>query len=171
MTAGAGTFDNATPRRSIAPLRGSVRVRRATQADIGWLLVQLQEFAAWYGTSRSLFGDVRHAEALVGTLIETQFVAIAETDDGRVGLIAGACAPHVFNPDMQVATELWWWVTPPARGTRAGALLLDAFETWADDSGANLVNFTLEAQSPVAERTLEKRGYRLMEKQFVREVS
>lgn len=85
MTDSADTFDNATHPRSIAPMRGSVRVRPATQADISWLLKQLQAFASWYATTRSLFGDVRHAEALVGTLIETQFVAVAETEDGPVG--------------------------------------------------------------------------------------
>jgi len=159
------TFDNATLGRSIA------RVRPAGPTDVPWMLEQLQAFAAAYGTRRSLFGDAEHAEALVGTLIDTQFVAIAEADGQPVGLVAGALVPHPFNPDLQVANELWWWVVPPARGSRAGALLLDAFDEWADDSGADLVNFTLEADSPVRDRSLEKRGYRLMEKQFVREVS
>jgi len=160
-----GTFDNATLVRSIA------RVRPAERADVPWVLEQLRAFASSYGTRRSLFGDTEHAEALVGTLLDTQFVAIAEVDGERVGLIAGTLSPHPFNPDINVATELWWWVTPPARGSRAGLMLLDAFDDWADASEADLVNFTLEADSPVRERTLEKRGYRLMEKQFVREVS
>ena len=163
----SGAFDNDTRGRSIA----RVSVRRATFDDLGWLLIQLQEFAAWYGTRKSFFGSVQHAEALVGTLIETQFVAIAEQDGQRVGLIAGTLSPHPFNPDLNMASELWWWVTPPARGSRAGAMLLQAFDEWADASEADLVNFTLEANSPVREQTLEKRGYRLMEKQFVREVS
>lgn len=159
------TFDNATPGRSIA------RVRPAESADVEWIVGELRAFAASYGTRQSLFGDVEHAEALVGALIETQFVAIAEVDGQPVGLVAGAMVPHPFNPALQVANELWWWVTPRARGSRAGLLLLDAFDEWADASDADLVNFTLEADSPVRDRSLEKRGYRLMEKQFVREVS
>lgn len=160
----SGTIDNATPNATLV-------VRAATDNDIPWLLAELRSFASWYGTRQSLFGDVAHAEALLGHLIETQFVAIAERGPDRLGLIAGTVSPHPFNPDLRLATELWWWVTPDARGTRAGAMLLDAFDQWADDSDVDWVTFTLEAQSPVRDHTLEKRGYRLMEKQFVREVS
>jgi len=156
------TIDNA----SSAPL---LVIRRATHEDVPWLLQELRAFAGWNGLR--LFGDEAHAEALVGQLIETQFVAIATRGDNRLGLIAGVINPHPFNPDLDMATELWWWVTPDARGSSAGARLLDAFDQWADESGADLVSFTLESESPVNPRTLERRGYRLAEYQFVREVS
>jgi GNAT superfamily N-acetyltransferase len=159
-------IDNSVERPHLAPV-----VRRAEQSDVPWVLGQLRQFAAAYGTRRSLFGSETHAEALVGTLIEDQFVAIAERDGQPVGLIAGVLQPHPFNPDILVASELWWWVTPPARGTRAGHELLDAFEGWALEHEADLINFTLEADSPVRDRTLERRGYRLFERQFLREVS
>lgn len=160
------SIDNFPHSIHIAPV-----VRRAEQADVPWVLGQLRAFAAAYGTRRSLFGDAGHAEALVAGLIEDQFVAIAERDGEPVGLIAGVLQPHPFNPDLQVASELWWWVTPEVRGSRAGHLLLDAFEGWALESEADLINFTLEAHSPVRDRTLERRGYRLFERQFLREVS
>lgn len=156
------TFDNAT----LAP---TLVIRRATHDDVPWLLRELRAFAGWNGLQ--LFGNEAHSEALVGQLIDTQFVAIATRSDERVGLIAGTVGPHPFNPERTMAMELWWWVTPEARGSSAGARLLDAFDDWANDSGADLVSFTLEAESPVNPRTLERRGYRLMEYQFVREVS
>lgn len=156
------TIDNATRNATLV-------VRRATSDDIPWLVQELRAFATWNGVG--LFGDVAYAEGLLAHLIDTQFVAIATDNGTPVGLIAGTVSPHPFNPDLSMATELWWWVTPVERGTRAGAMLLTAFDEWADDSGADLVSFTLEADSPVRDRTLERRGYRLMEKQFVREVS
>ena len=115
-------------------------------------------------------GQHDNAEALVGTLIREQFVAIAEEDGQPVGLIAGVCQPHALNPDLTIATELAWWVVPPKRGTRAGLLLLEHFDTWASGTGAHLVNMTLEVGSPVSDRCLTKRGYAMAERQYLREI-
>lgn len=147
-----------------------VLVRRATETDVAWLLVQLRDFAASYPTRRTVWPTDDYAEALVGTLIRTQFVAVAEEDGQPVGLIAGVCQPHALNPDLTIATELAWWVVPPKRGTRAGLLLLDAFDAWANESKAHLVNMTIEVGSPVSDRCLTRRGYAMAERQYLREV-
>ena len=146
-----------------------VRVRRAVPGDIPWLVTQLREFAALHPIGARIMGSDSHAEAILAHLIDTQFVAVAEADGTPVGLIAGAVAPHPFNPDLAMATELWWWVVPPARNTRAGLALLDAYDTWAD-TVADLKGMTLEASSPVNPRTLLKRGYQLAEYQYIAEV-
>jgi hypothetical protein len=111
-------------------------------------------------------GSDAHAEAVLGQLIDTQYVAVADADGSPVGFIAGAVVPHPFNPDIRIATELFWWVVPPARGSRAGLALLDAYDTWATDA-ADLKAMTLEAHSPVNPRTLLKRGYQLAESQYI----
>lgn len=144
-------------------------IRCGRDSDGPWVCEQLRAFAAQYPTRRAIWPTDAYAEALVGTLIREQFVAIAEQDGQPVGLIAGLAAPHPLNPALLVATELAWWVVPPARGTRAGLLLLDAFDAWAEQSGADLVNMTLEAGSPVSDRCLTRRGYALTERQYVRE--
>ena len=114
-------------------------------------------------------GSDSHAEALLAHLMETQFVAVAEADGTPVGLIAGAVQPHPFNPTLRMATELWWWVTPPARHSRAGLALLNAYDEWAD-SVADLKGMTLEVASPVNPDTLLRRGYQLAEYQYIAEV-
>jgi hypothetical protein len=145
-------------------------VRAAEPGDAAWLCEQLRAFATEYPTRRSIWPSDDYAEALVGTLIRTQFVAIAEEDGQPIGLIAGICQPHALNPDLTIATELAWWVVPPKRGTRAGLLLLDTFDTWATSAGAHLVNMTLEVGSPVSDRCLTRRGYALAERQYLRDV-
>jgi N-acetylglutamate synthase-like GNAT family acetyltransferase len=142
-----------------------MRVRKAEPADIPWLIAQLREFAALHPIGPRVMGSDDHCEALLAHLIETHYVAIAETDGTRVGLIAGAIAPHPFNPSLSVATELWWWVSPPARGSRAGSLLLAEYEAWANT--ADIKSFTLEADSPVHPKMLERLGYSLAETQYV----
>mgnify|MGYP001577507889 FL=1 len=133
------------------------------------MLTQLRAFADQYPTRRAIWPTDQEAELLVGTLIRTQFVAIAEEDGQPIGLIAGVCQPHALNQSLTIATELAWWVIGPKRGSRAGLMLLDAFDRWANDSQAHLVNMTLEVGSPVSDRCLTRRGYALAERQYLRE--
>lgn len=149
-----------------------VIVRRATEEDIPWLMVQLRAFAATVPTRHSVMGSDLYCEALLGRLIKEQYVAIAMRDGEAVGLIAGLVQPSPFNPDLQLASELWWWVTPEERHGRAGLLLLDAYEDWVEnESDAEMSNFTLETISPVSDRALTRRGYREFERQYIREIS
>lgn len=156
--------------RHTAPILGTVRIRRAVPADIPWLVSQLREFAALHPVGARIMGSDSHAEALLAHLMATQFLAVADADGTPVGLIAGAVAPHPFNPALTMATELWWWVQPPARHTRAGLALLNAYDEWAD-SVADLKGMTLEVASPVNPETLLRRGYHLAEYQYVAEVT
>jgi len=63
---------------------------------------------------------------------------------------------------------VFWWVTLPHRGSRAGAMLFNDFDRWADNSGAHLVGMTREASSPISERAYLRRGYQPAEQQYVR---
>ena len=146
-----------------------MRVRRATSDDVPWLCDALRAFAANYPAPVPLYADDAHVAALVGVLVRDQFVAIAETaDHARVGLMAGLCQPHPFNPGLLVASELWWWVVPEARGTTAGGRLFRAFEQWAAAQGAGAIAMTLETTSPLADDALARRGYIPCERQFLR---
>lgn len=129
----------------------------------------LKAFAAEYPAPLAIYGTDEHAEALVGTLIRDQYVALAVDESGAsLGLIAGVLGPHLYNPALRIATELWWWVTPPARGSSAGARLLADFEGWAASQGADAIAMTLESSSPVRDDSLERRGYRMTERQFLK---
>ena len=153
-------------RADSGPILSRVDVRRATLDDVPWLLGELREFAAHYPLPVSLFGSDAHATALLETLIADQFLAIAERNGGRMGLIAGIVGPHPFNPDLLVASELWWWVSAVHRGSRAGYALLAAFHEWAAASGAHLATMTLAANSAVEAAALERFGYRETERAF-----
>lgn len=107
----------------------------------------------------------------MGDLIRGQCVRLATLPDGTpVGLIAGMLAPHPFNPGLRLASELFWFVAPEYRGSRAGLLLLLAFDSWAEQEGAHAVHMALEAGSPVNDRFLTKRGYRKAEVHYLRDV-
>ncbi len=143
-------------------------VRPGVPSDIPWLLTQLREFAAAYPAPLSLYGDDAYGASLVGTIIANQFLAVAEDESGQsVGFIAGAYGTHPYNPSLNICSELWWWVVPEQRGSRAGVLLLRELEHWADTLDAPLC-LTVETDSPVSDRFLAKHGFIPAERQFIR---
>lgn len=154
-----------------------IRVRPAVASDVPWLLAQLRQFAEFFGSARSLFpDDVTAVEKLttlmdpdVGCFLIATFRDLYGTDL-PLGFIAGVLTPHFFNPSIRVLSEVLWWVTPEHRGGRAGITLLNAYEMYARDAGADWVTMTLEEKSPVNPTALTKRGFRLYESSYLKEL-
>lgn len=121
--------------------------------------------------------------AIPGTLNEEHFVTqiqqfmdagiglfIAAIDDGQVrGAIGGVAYPDFATGDL-TAVELFWFVGPEYR--MVGVKLLIAFERLAKDRGCkrihmvHLVNYSADK----LDQFFERRGYRLTEKAFTREL-
>lgn len=149
---------------------GRIFVRRGTPEDIGWLVDQLKDFSLFYGTKRPLYTSEDFARKGLEKIINEHLLIIAEKDGvGPVGFIAGLFVPHVFNPDIFVLNEAFWWVPELYRGTRAGALLLREFVAWGKKE-ADWILFTLENESPVNETALLRHGFTFKERSYLLEV-
>jgi RimJ/RimL family protein N-acetyltransferase len=145
-------------------------VRPATPDDLPWLHAQARAFSDFFGTARPLYGDPAHVDARLRALIAEHVVLVAERPGtGLVGLIAGMLAPHFMNPAIITLGELLWWVPPEHRGGRVALRLLDAFVDIGREQ-AHWIAFTLEAKSPIEGRVLERRGFRLNERNYLMEV-
>ena len=147
-----------------------ISIRQAKDSDNDWLVVQLELFSKFNNSTKSIYSE-KYASGYVDHMINNDLCLIAERENGlRVGFVAGMFTPCLYNPDIKMLTETFWWVDPAHRSSRAGLMLLNAFT----DNGkeiADWIVFTLESHSPVNEKTLTKRGYRLKEKQYLMEVS
>ena len=169
-----------------------VTVRRATMADIPWLVGELREFSAFFGTKRSLFpGDEACAFKLLAWLTDVpdceplhhpffvaekagrEVVLGGDVHDfaERVGFIAGLLSPHFLNGDVVTLTEVLWWVPPPHRQSRVGGLLFREFEAFGCAYADQIVFSLVEARTPVKRRTLERRGYHAHETSYLLEVA
>jgi hypothetical protein len=144
-------------------------IRRAGPEDVGWILGELSRFSQFVGTHRPLFEDAKHAQGLVEQVIAKHLFLVAERNQDKLGFIAGVVLPHPFNPSIRTLSEQWWWVCEEHRRSRAGLLLLDAFVEWGE-ANVDWISFSVEAKSPVRDETLTRRGFRLQEKTFLREV-
>ncbi len=147
-----------------------VEISKAAAEDLEWLALQLKEFAVSYGTKKPLFGPEQYAKEFLENLIANHVLLIARRNGERVGLIAGIKAPHMFNPSLTLLSEIFWWVSASARGSRVGLNLLDAFI----DAGKGIADWIsicvhdVDAELPNAFRV---RGMVPMEQSFLLEVA
>lgn len=87
-----------------------------------------------------------------------------------VGVLGGLEYPDPNDGD-RVATEMFWFVTPSARG--GGLRLLDTFEAWAKQRGVRrILMMHLHAlKSAAFERLYQRRGYRPIEIHYCKELN
>lgn len=133
-------------------------------------MLELTRFSEFYGTKKQLFPHPeKAAEILLGMIEKHVFLIAKESDGTPCGFIAGFLAPHFFNPDITVLTEIFWWVDEHHRNTRAGAVLLADFVNYGKLK-ADWITLCLVQQSPVKEESILKRGFRRTESSFLMEV-
>lgn len=146
-----------------------INIRAATPADLPWLLDQARAFDA-FKPGRSRFPDISFAEQRLLGLIDHGVFLIAHGSES-MGFICGFVSPDYFNPQLKLLTELLWWVAPEHRGSRAGHMLLDAFEAHGKKVGCDVVQMTRLANSPVSDRMLARRGYLHVESAYALEIT
>ena len=142
-------------------------VRPGATEDVEWIVEELRQFAAWVERKHLLFAEA-YTREWMPRLIADHFVRVAEVGGERAGVIAALVGAHPINPSLRTLTELFWWVSLDHRASRAGLLLLEAFVEWGR-MHADWVLLSLEADSPVKEKTLVRRGFMLKERGYLLE--
>lgn len=105
--------------------------------------------------------------ALKGMSGETAWVA--KKDGTPIGALGAILVPNVFNPELTTLAEMFWFVLPEYRNTRAGGLLLLALDK-AGQEKADEITLSLLPSSTVGIKTLEKRDFHLSEFGFRKQI-
>lgn len=79
-----------------------------------------------------------------------------------VGALGGLLVPNLYNPSIRTLIELFWYVLPEYRDTRAGAMLFTAFDNKGEEC-ATEATLSILPHSAVNISTLNKRGFHLEE--------
>ena len=152
-----------------------VTVRKATQEDIpsiARLVDELhRESLHEFGTDLDISTVVRNIKLRMSA--PNQVVFVSEDEQGVSGSVMGYLAPSVLNDKQLVAAETFWYVSKGRRRKQTGVELLKAFESWSIDIGAHKTVMTHMANlfpENIA-KLYERSGYKLMELQYVKEVS
>jgi RimJ/RimL family protein N-acetyltransferase len=147
-----------------------VNIRRAEMSDLDWMMVELEKFAAFLDSDRSVWcDDTEYTLGVVRDLIDKHLIFIAEKEETKMGFIIGLITAHWFNPEIRQLSELAWWVQEEHRRSSAGLKLLNALVKWGEEN-CDWVTCSLEANSPVNDDCLIKRGFKKFETTYLKEV-
>lgn len=147
-----------------------IETRDATSRDVPWLIDQARAFSSIYPSSIKAFEDETYATEFFTELVINHYVRIAQTETGEpCGFIGGTLAPHPFSPNVLTLAELFWWVDPKYQGSRAALLLLNDFNDYGEKH-ADLITISRISKSQLTHRTLERRGFSLVEEAFAKEI-
>ncbi len=87
-----------------------------------------------------------------------------------VGICGGLHYPLYFGPQHTIVQELWWWLTPDARGSGAGQAMYKTLEAWAKENNAAAI-FMIALDDDRVEKTskfYERAGYMPLERTFAK---
>ncbi len=147
-----------------------MNIRKAQEGDAEWLIPELSKFAQFACTRLSMLPqNVEVIHEGLRKFIETHLFLVAENDGEAAGFVAGLVFPHLFNPEILVLQEIFWWVREQYRGSRAALLLLNAFVEWGREH-VDWIFFSMQHNTPATDRALVKRGFKMHEQTYLLEV-
>ena len=143
------------------------QVRRATDADIPTLVEMGQRFISETPYHDQLAFDPEQAEHFGRWLLtyEKGLIVVLDIDGATRGMLGAITIVHPFSSAV-VASELFWWVEPEARG--AGIRLLREFQRWGRSMGASALNMV--APNERVAHVYERLGFELIESMYGRAV-
>lgn len=147
---------------SVGP--SSTVVTLSRREDKKFLLQLARDFHA-SSIYKNVEFDVVSVLNLLERLIHDENCVVFHTDNG---FIAGMLSPLLFNPKIIVASELAWYAP-----TGGGRELREAFEEWARDNGANIVQCVALANDNMQglHGNYKNGGYSLVELTYIKEVA
>lgn len=110
--------------------------------------------------------DKAHLEAMGVALQQSHVLLVAEEDGELRGFIAGIYQRHFLNPNVSLLQEVAWWVPEKWRNTYTGWALLKTFSALKN---TDMTSVGLLQQSGVADRHMEKLGYKKFETAWVKD--
>ncbi len=150
-----------------------MNIRPATAADLDAyveLLAYFHEASPMHGVAAYDIDGIR--DFLTASLDNSNILLLVGELDGEiVGVTSCLLYPLYFSPNYQVAQELWWWLTPAARGSGIGQAMFKQIEAWAKDKNARaLFMIALEDERAAAmEKVYFRAGFRPLERTFIKE--
>ncbi|MGI9158923.1 MAG: GNAT family N-acetyltransferase [Saprospiraceae bacterium] len=150
-------------------------VRRATAHDFPQYLALAKEFHAASPVRHIIDLDADGYAAFYAETLTNDNIGVwlAEKDSAVIGIAGALAYPMYFSPTNLVVQELWWWLTPAARGSGAGKAMFDAISTWAEQKKAKAL-FMIALEDDNAKRmenVYRRAGFKPMERTFIKEVT
>lgn len=141
-----------------------ITVRKAIPSDLPNLIAMGREFyqCSGYWQSGVEFDARTFADTISKlSLSEDSAILVASLGGEAIGMIAATSNKHWLNASHRVGHEVFWWVDPCYRTTKAGSMLIDEIERWAQQVGCKVfcVCSTATLKPKALDRLYRRRGY------------
>jgi hypothetical protein len=152
--------------------QNTIVVRKAVEADLPVYVQLSADFHAASPMQRVCeFEPEGFKEFVIGAMNNPDICILAAELNGEiVGITGGIIYPLYFSPSHKVAQELWWWLTPEARGSGVGNKMFKHLQLWSKERGAKTI-FMIALEDERAEK-MEKvycrAGFEPMERTFMK---
>lgn len=151
-------------------LNEQIEVRFATEKDFPAIIAMGGEFASYHSAVSGPYSPQR-VRATLDALSDKGAAIICVEGTRLLGFLLGIMVP-VWYADTAFAVELAMWVEPGRRGKGIAGRLIQEFEKWGSEAGANFISLCdlcIEGEYP-AEALFKRRGYRPIERTHILEV-
>lgn len=151
-----------------------IQIRSATISDMPDLIRLLREFQAQAPivSLSSAEPDLFRLQNVLGNLMTSGVVLVAQSDTQVVGMLLAARIQDVWIPEIHQLREVAWYVSPEWRGSSAGHRLLASYkrigEHWISTGVVSDVVLTTMVNSP--ELKLDQRGWAPIETNYIMEI-
>lgn len=142
-------------------------VREAEYTDIRWIVEEAAVRMLTDEVKQPALYNATTLTEIVAKAIQTRTLFIGSVDGIPVGAIGGIVVPHYLNNEKSTLAEIMWYILPEHRGSRVGLKMLKMYAEKAREF--DYASFSLLASSPISDRTLEKLGFRLTERNYLME--
>lgn len=120
-----------------------------------------------YELNRPELVDIETIQSLCSQMEAQGSGWVVKANGEPVGALGGLITNNLFNPRFKQLVELFWYVLPDHRNTRAGVLLFNEFNKFGEEN-ANEATLSLLTSSEVNIGSMEKRGFEFTEFGFVK---
>jgi N-acetylglutamate synthase-like GNAT family acetyltransferase len=142
-------------------------IRKAVVSDLPAMVEMGRKFHEASG-----YGDITEFDGLsLATALQNAPDAVflvVEKDGVVVGMTGAMVYPLYFNLKHKAAQEMFWWVEPEHRGV--GAQLFSALEAEVKKMGAESLTMNALERFSWVGGYYEKRGYKPIERSFIRRI-
>ena len=150
----------------------TITVRKPEYADLGRYTELATQFIAASPLNSVVPVTADSVANFLISAVDNPMVGIwlAEKDGVMIGICGAIKYPLYFSPQHTIVQELWWWLTPEARGSGAGQALYKTLEAWAQENDAAAL-FMIALDDDRVEKTSKfyaRAGFKPMERTFVK---
>ena len=144
------------------------KIRLAEIHDIDWIVKVAGRRMTHEELKKPDLYDPHTIQELALKSIRDQTTLVVSKDSHIIGVIGGVLVPHYLNRNQLTLAEIMWYVLPEHRSGRAGLMLLKGFADMAKQRAAK-ATLSLLGSSPISDKTLEKFGFKLAERNYLME--